>query len=153
MKKRSLEFRLWHINLREMMIIDQLEWFGNRPGELSCVAADHLHEAWAFLPNEVEVMQFTGEYDKNGVKIFEGDIVLVDHECISGIKPNKAVVEWWQLSEITCPGWNLWHFGPPLETKDGGHVSGTGLGPMDLAQYTVLGNKWQHPELLDGFKV
>ena len=87
--------------------------------------------------NSETVSQYTGLKDKNGTKIFEGDIVLLPEFYIGQerIPESKATVIWgdggWELQEISkLPGASV------LDEQ-------TGL------EMTIIGNIWDNPELLE----
>lgn len=90
------------------------------------------YEGWCLWEGPFELMQYTGLKDKNGVKIFEGDIVDTfvrrndrpgDHYKNGNV---SKVIEW--VSENHRNGWNL---------RGGEHT-----------QYEVIGNIYENPELL-----
>lgn len=74
--------------------------------------------------------QFTGVTDKNGTKIFEGDIVKIFDAAV--ILEGCGVVNWSGL-------FSAWHIG---ET--------TLYGSEHCAKYEVIGNIHGNPELLKG---
>ena len=98
---RELEFRAW--NGKEMVKFD----FGNIYGDERDVCGVCLPDGTGLnsesgykqndsgsLNKELEIMQCTGIEDKNGVKIFEGDIIKWGH--IDGFierKPRVAIAE------------------------------------------------------------
>jgi hypothetical protein len=73
------------------------------------------------------IMQYTCLKDKNGKEIYEGDIVRVDNEDHG---PEIRLVEW--LVGNVCEG----------ESAGFTIISG------DVYEYEVIGNIYEHPELL-----
>lgn len=108
--QREIKFRGWEIENKTMV-------------PMSLV----LFRYWFECPEDVVLMQHTGLKDKNGVEIYEGDIL--QHESIDTL---REIVKWegemW-TEEGFMTGFGEWF--------------GTGN------QYTIIGNIYENPELLE----
>lgn len=118
---RELEFRAWWKDTKRFLDCD--EWY------MTCSGAKHLH--YAIMPysdDDFIVEQYTGLKDKNGKKIYEGDIVRY------AIRPSRTtVVEWWSGEEEYYPCCTTSGFSLPY-SEDG---------------YEVIGNVHENHELLE----
>lgn len=88
-----------------------------------------------YIPfGEAILMQFTGLKDKNGVEIFEGDIVIAWSQGVKGIFEIKRRIDGlWLL----YPAWKdgrFWYLSP---TEDG------------RESIEVIGNIYENPELIE----
>ena len=97
---------------------------------VACLDIDKFDGYRAVHPETVG--QFTGLLDKNGVKIFEGDIV----KFASGITRSVVFSEW--LAEFEFDNHD------PVENPDGCCLC------CDHEYCEVVGNIWDNPELLKG---
>ena len=111
---RVIKFRAW--TGKRMLTIDPLE----RKGTLSDLVED---ESW-------KVMQFTGLTDRNGVEIYEGDIVTADDIL--------CVVEW-QKAEWTA-AWSSVVRGAGRQWR---HPQ------LGFRVHEVIGNIYENSELLE----
>ncbi|MGI0534963.1 hypothetical protein KFD70_21990 [Bacillus pfraonensis] len=77
----TIEFRAWDIKRKEMIMIDDLYFFEQEGIHEIVDGIAKGHHA------EYKIMQYTGIKDKNGKKIFLGDIVKCHNDLI-------YIVEW-----------------------------------------------------------
>lgn len=125
---RALEFRAWWKDTKRFL--DGDEWY------MTCSGAKYLHDAvMPYKDDNFIIEQYTGLKDKNGQKIFEGDIVRYGRH-LRGIVPPESrteIVSWRSGEEEYYPCCTTSGFSLPY-SEDG---------------YEVIGNVHENPELLE----
>ena len=120
---RELKFRAWHKILKRMIVVLQIDFtleiivfFDNITNDLGYIKF-----------KDVDLMQFAGLQDKNGVDIYEGDILSIPNN-------NMAVVKW------KNSGFELYRYSRIGQNLDLVHWS---------RDNKVIGNIYENPELLE----
>ena len=119
----NLKFRAWDKANKEMLKIDVIDFFlkGIR-------ILEHKDNSFFMKFSDVEIMQSTGLFDKNGKEIYEGDVV-------TGVFLENHEVVWREIRGC----WLI----QPLRT----------IGFIDLAKFNrkleVIGNIYENKELLE----
>lgn len=100
-----------------------------------------------YAVNPETVGEFTGLTDKNGVKIFEGDILSSDGYPYTsdGSQNYFAEVVWFD----NCPAFGLYIFKSPKSVVRG-VAEGSEFIEDDLSDMEIVGNIHDNPELLGG---
>lgn len=125
------KFRAWHNELGRMMSIKNMWFQDSRIEELELNDAV-MNDYITVSPDEIELMQSTGLFDKNGKEIFEGDIV--------DYKGREVVVKWHGFYASF-----IYRFVDELNER----VSE--WPPLFLAYYhfEIIGNIYENKELLE----
>ena len=127
-------FRAWHNELGRMMLISDM-WFNvDSLGEIGLNDAV-MNDYITVSPDEIELMQSTGLFDRNIKEIFEGDIVYY--------KGRKAIIKW-HGSYASF----IYRFVDELNKRSEEWY------PLYLAylKCEVIGNIYENPELLEDSK-
>ena len=133
MNKR-LEFRVWDIDAKRMIFPDK----GYQGHYILTLSGKFLNLQNGVGGNEVEVMQYTGLKDRNGVKVYEGDILqenITEEMAAVGSSANVGEV-YFAVGTFFIDG-----DGPIYN-----HVYSNS--PEILEDYKVIGNVFETPELL-----
>jgi len=132
---RTIKFRAWNTN-KEEMIFNPI---ANDIGKNQYISLNEVIERFA---NEGFIlMQFTGLFDKNGVEIWEGDIIHYGYyEDDDGnddlTRPMNFAVRWGKANDGWCANGRL-------------------VGDWEKEDYyghEVIGNIFTNPELLEATK-
>ena len=119
---RELKFRAWIKKYKRMSEVTSLF---PRKKSLQCT-----FDRYTF--DEVELMEYTGLNDKNGVEIYEGDIIgYTDWEEKMRV---DGVVKYGEFNCSCCEGVYGWYI-------DGGDI-------RNIKSCEVIGNVWENGELL-----
>ena len=129
--KREIKFRAWHIELKRWINLNgfDIAFKGcNNEGEVYGIYEQgNLN---TFAKEDVQLMQYTGLKDKNGVEIYEGDIIPhpTHGNLIVDFEPTMAVFCFWKNKKSGL--------GYPMHFD------------LHTATWEVIGNVHENPELL-----
>ena len=122
---REIKFRAWLPEEQLMCEVDGFD-FPNK----ECTVWHNVFCQTQALMEDIELMQYTGLKDKNGVEVYEGDIV----NCSSGC-PHEIVFK-------------LEHGGNMIGGMPTFYLSGLNEGYQWMGVEEVIGNIYDNPELL-----
>lgn len=113
---REIKFRAWHVENKEIHTMQDL--WRLEIGDLS----------WRHEEGEIVLMQYTGIKDKNGIEIYEGDIVEQQHH----VKTGGILEPLFKSTELV----------EDIREK-------FFMGEREWADVTVIGNRYENLKLLE----
>lgn len=125
--KREIKFRAWDNTKQEMRSVIKMNFHDGDYDVMLLTPTDSAPNHWCLRKlDQIELLQYTGLKDKNGVEIYEGDILEGHHD-------GNGVVTWSDFDG-----------GYDYRFKDSEVV---GLWEV-IKNCRVIGNTHQNPELL-----
>lgn len=141
---REIEFRAYSKSLKRMLSFEHLKEatkgmvdVANAEIQKRGLKFNKLSPYGLFLPledDDLEFMQFTGLTDKNGKKIFEGDIIEFDDKCY-------LVVQWSGAGYFELRIYDA--------EDDYKNIYRTPIWNYNLENMEIIGNIWDNHELLE----
>lgn len=115
---REIKFRAWDSRTRE--------WLGAFGIHKTGLFQESSNNKWNEMKDSVIIFnQFTGVLDKDGVEVYEGDIVINCYPSVQSKKKKMKVISW--------------------KTRG---KTGTGFNISSLTKVKVIGNVYENPDLL-----
>lgn len=124
------KFRAWHKEYKIMFEVSGIYWFQDTYN----ITCDSVDDDFEFDEKEIKLMQWTGQQDKNGKDIYEGDIITLVY---SGVVYTGSV-EW----DSSTASFRDCYFDEYLEKEKD---------ILDIEYYKhciIIGNIYENSELL-----
>ncbi len=147
---REIKFRAWDRRINVMYPFVILGWNGNIEARLdqkdvssmNDIRLEHKDGGFDDYDGGIEVMQYTGLKDRNGVEIYEGDVVKI-HNFPNDFKRGEPDFDW-RIFEVQ---WNQtnYAFNNSVIYSPFSRYNGKTLEDYDIE---VIGNIYQNPELI-----
>jgi uncharacterized phage protein (TIGR01671 family) len=138
---REIKFRAWHTHNEEMVYFDnsKVKNDQHQSAYLSALMAGDYGDV---------LMQYTGLKDKNGVEIYEGDIVSYWAGTMFADKKGKHYPNTppYYFSKTKNKNVAIVYEAPSFKIKNGNPLGSQYLKESDIE---VIGNIHQHPELIE----
>lgn len=148
--ERVIKFRGWHTEAKRMfsaeeMAGDQLTILPT--GSFINVNGTSTRLSTIYPRDKFIPLQFTGLLDKNGVEIYEHDIINVEQcELVDYTETDQGTIEKYEDSKGKV------HYVPTSFCFDGHSAGDLPLESFDSYKIEVIGNIYQHLELLNQTK-
>lgn len=128
---REIKFRIWDIENKEMLEVQELDFEPTFYGGRIAIRPDQYNDY--FNTEDMILMQYTGLHDKNGKEIYEGDIVGIDYlsYIVTGVVTYSTKDAMYILTNTN----SIADENEPLG---------------DYKNLEVIGNTYDNPELLGG---
>lgn len=127
------KFRAWDKGLESMIPVERIDF------EYRLI---NVNAAWRTF-EEIELMQSTGLRDKNGVEIFEGDVVRYTWDMLSDVNATEKGKKV-RISKVFWSDWRAsWAVGKKSCNNDLFRYARNGN------TVEVIGNVWENPNLLE----
>jgi uncharacterized phage protein (TIGR01671 family) len=134
---RKIEFRVWDKHERR--------WLGDSEFSFVCIGLGGNVSKFCFSfetfdsLDAVDLMQYTGLKDKNGVEIYEGDILKSPNGGMGVVSFHKS--------------WGAFYYKTVfIKNEEGASICAIGSNPFwnDADKYEIIGNIHENPELWGG---
>jgi uncharacterized phage protein (TIGR01671 family) len=142
---REIKFRAWDKEENKLFDVYAIDW-GADQVIVSCHSDKKKYYPNEEMGDKIVFMQFTGLKDKNGVEIYEGDILSTEKGSI------PMIIKWAENKFFDADeyGTTITGFYMGREKNDRFYRAVTPLGnPYKEYQYKVIGNIYENPELLE----
>lgn len=132
---REIKFRGWHAMQKEMVF--------------SGLMPDMGFWKWVCYDSSTPFMQYTGLKDKNGVEIYEGDVVKISEGHPHWVKDNMEIVFTEGAFCLKPTGYDFNKGGKPVALITyGDQLQNNGFENNAGKYVEVIGNIYENPELL-----
>ena len=140
---REIKFRAWDKQERVMLANDGIDYICFSTKSLKLVTQKQ--EDYFDVDNVISLMQYTGLKDKNGIEIYEGDIVKIDFDMhFMNLGLNKNIKD----------HGNKYEFVGEVKYYDGAfNVDNNKEGyPLfhEISPVEIIGNIYENSDLLEG---
>lgn len=136
------KLEVWFLKLEDMFTVESIHF------DVNLVTVEEYDYVFGF--DEVIFRYPTGRKDKNNVHVRNGDIIKFLSLDISGTYDELILVAEYEDGVMNLKGKKRYG------TDGYGSIETSGFHVMDFTSslnvFEVVGNMWEHPELLDDFK-